>query len=421
MTFARTLAIALLNLRTHAFRSFLTALGVIFGVGAVVGMMAVSAGAEQEALRELRALGEDLLVSRSLQPTSGQDVSQESRHTAVEYGVTQRDIQHIDRVFDNVLRTIPVRDTRKSIYASGKRTDIRVFGVTPAFLDVTRSRLADSRGRFLEAMDEERFLTTCVLGTRAARRIFGHRDPLGQTIPIGAGAFRVVGLFENPYRVKLGGVYDLDNQILVPLRTANAVFGEAAREMRSGGFENTKVDADYLYVAVRRVEEITQSAARLRAYLAETHPTGDYEIQVPYELMKQREAVQRRASIVLGAIAAISLLVGGIGIMNIMMANVYERTKEIGVRRALGARKRDILLQFLSESVLLTVIGGLVGIGLGYGMAFTVKTQMGMLTVVTPVSVALSFLVAVSIGVVFGTYPAAQAAGIDPIAALRRE
>jgi putative ABC transport system permease protein len=421
MNVFRIMYVALVALWHHLLRSLLTALGVIFGVGAVVGMMAVSEGARREAIREIEALGVDQIIIRSLKPEAGGSVTEEgSGRVAAEYGITARDIAHLAH-FDNVGVLAPVRDLRKPIYSGGERTDVRVFGVTPEFLAVTRSRLVDPRSRFLTALDGEHFNPVCVLGVKAARRLFRFEDPVGQTLHIGAGAFRVVGLFENPYSVKLAGVYDLNNQVLVSLPAANAIFGKVAIESSAGSREQTKVEADFLYVGVRNLDQITNTAGRLRQWLATTHPRNDYEVQVPYELLKQKEAVQRRAAIVLGAIAAISLLVGGIGIMNIMMANVFERIREIGVRRALGARRRDILLQFLTESVLLTALGGLTGVALGYGLAALVSRYGGMETHVTPISVIISVTVALATGVVFGTYPALQAARVDPIQALRAE
>ena len=355
-----------------------------------------------------------------MKPTTGEKIAKQSDRAVVEYGIREANILHLQTAFDNVATAVPVRDVRKSIYVQGSRTDIHAFATTAEFLAMSRSVLADPRGRFFSDLDSEKAQAICVVGCAAAVTLFGFEDPLQSTVKIGSMPFRVVGVLENPYGLKVAG-YDIESQIFLPLRAADAFFGKTSRSASAGSFENVKVEADLLYVRVRDVGQIGNTAARLRTYLAETHPEADVEVQVPYELLRQKEAQQRIWAIVLGAIAAISLLVGGIGIMNIMMANVYERTREIGTRRALGAKKRDILIQFLMESLLLTVLGGLLGIGLGAGLAQAVTAYGGMSTVVTHASMGLAMGISTAVGAVFGTYPAWTAANLDPILALRKE
>jgi putative ABC transport system permease protein len=420
--FYRTVQISGRDLISHAFRSALTALGVIFGVGAVIGMMAISEGARQQSISGIEALGIDNIVVHSRKSTSGSNASTEgSVYTAAAYGVTERDIAHIKKVFENVKLVVPVRDTRKSIYVQGKRSDINVFATTPEFIAMSKSRQWDSRGRFICDLDGASVNAVCVIGKTAARKVFQFHDPIDKDISIEGQPFRVIGVFENPQSVKMLGELDLNNQIFIHLETANAVFGKTSRQKSSGSVESTKVEADWLYINVIDKTQIENTAARLRTYLQTLHPLNDYEVQVPYELLKQKEATQLIFTIVMASIAAISLLVGGIGIMNIMMANIYERTKEIGTRRALGAKKRDILLQFLTESVLLTTIGGIVGVGLGVGMAHFVTHMANWPTEVTWMSIIISLGVSVIVGVIFGTYPAWKAANLDPITALRTE
>lgn len=419
MRFSRTAQLALWDLSGHAFRSFMTGLGVMFGVGAVVAMMAVSEGASIEERRRIEAQGIDNITIRSVKPTEGAADQEGSRSTALEYGVTARDIRHIGRTFENVDFLAPVRDTRFTVYAHGKATDMRVFGVTPQFLSLSNSDM--SEGRFITPLDADRLAPVCVVGRTAARHLFRFNAPLGQTVTVGNAAFKVVGVLYNPHESRMLGNRNLNDQIYIPYSTAMSLFSTTARVRSAAGRENTKVEADWLYIRVRDREQIENTRARLESYLAMAHDARDYEIVVPYAELKQLRAAEATSKIVLASIAAIALLVGGIGIMNIMMANVYERIREIGTRRAIGAKKRDILLQFLLQAVLLTSLGGLIGITIGLGIAGGISRFAGMETQVTAMSVVLSFGVSVLVGVVFGTYPAWKAANLDPITALRTE
>lgn len=420
MQVTRTIQIALSDLISHAFRSLLTALGVIFGVGAVIAMMAISEGAKKAQLADIEALGIDNIVIRSVQPQGGVVTAGNSQYSAFSYGITERDISHIKRVFENIRLVVPVRNTKQPIRKGGVVTDVHCFATVPIFLSFSNSHIAGMRGRFFTERDGELANPVCVVGKAAARTLFTYHDPLGQNLRIGGQIFRVIGVLDNPNESKILEVH-LNNQVYIHQRTAASLFGKTVREQKAGGGQTTRVDADFLFVGVSEVADIENTAARLRTYLAEVHKQKDYEVQVPFELLKQKEEMLRRAKIVMVSIAAISLLVGGIGIMNIMMANIYERTKEIGTRRALGARKLDILVQFLSESVLLTSFGGVMGVATGFGLAALVQYQYGMETVVTSLSVIVSLGVSVLVGVGFGTYPAWKAANLDPITALRTE
>ena len=409
-----------MGLTSHALRSFLAALGVVLGVAAVVAMMAISEGARRESLEQIEALGIDNIVVVSEKPPPGSGLASGRRESYVEdYGIRNAELDHIRAAFENVKTLVSIRNMRKNVYAQGRRTDVRLMATTPEFLSITKSKLVDPRSRFLSAQDAIKRKAVCVLGTTAARKLFRFHDPIGQTISIANISFQVVGLFENPLYSRLAGAHDLNNLIYVPLETANAVYGATLRSPAER--KMIHVEIDYLYIRVRDVEQIRNTAARLKTYLAQSHDVLDYRIQVPYELMKQKEATQRTFTIIMASIAAISLLVGGIGIMNIMLANIYERTREIGTRRALGARKKDILIQFLAESVLLTSIGGCLGLAMGVGMASLVELYAGWDTAVTFISVFVSLMVAILTGVGFGTYPAWKAANLDPIDALRHE
>jgi len=418
---ARMLKMTLLNLSCHAFRALLAALGVVLGVGAVVAMMAISEGGRRESIERIRVMGIDNIVIRSVKPVQELASQADSRSgTVSEYGLRARDVAHLLETFENIRVIVPVRDMQQRIFVRGLRSNVRMMATTPEFLPVTFSEIADSRGRWIADLDEQRCNPVCVVGVDAARTLFGIGDPLGQTVSAGGGTFDVVGVLRNTRGAKLAGQHDLNNLVYIPFATGDAVFGRMIPV--EGSFrERISVDYDFLYVKVISVDSLPDTVKRLRTYLDKTRDVHDFELQVPYELMLQEEATQRVFRIVMGSIAAISLLVGGIGIMNIMLANIFERTREIGTRRALGARKRDILAQFLLESTILTGIGGGIGLCVGIAIAAAVQHFAQMRTAVTLPSILLSLSVSIATGILFGTYPAWKAATLDPIEALRHE
>mgnify|MGYP003617745267 FL=1 len=412
------------SLTRHLVRSLLATLGIVLGIAAVVAMLAIGEGGRREALHQIASQGVDNNILRSVKPAEG-NVTQTTRSYTQRYGITQRDVEHIAAVFENVRLLVPVMEVRREIFLGQASTDIKAIATTPDFLEVTRCRLVDRRSRFLAPTDGKILDPICVVGVKAARRLFGHRDPIGQTIAIGNASFRVVGLMESPGGGRIGGQLELNNIVCMPLETATSLWGGITVRMGRGMAE--RVDYDYLYLAAKNVNAIPSTAGRLRTYLRETHAQVDYEVQVPYELLQSAQRTQRIFTVVMTSIAAISLLVGGIGIMNIMLANIFERTREIGVRRALGARKRDILWQFLAESVLLTSIGGGLGAGLGIATAAAAEWisrmggETGLKAVVTSESLIVALAVSVITGITFGTHPAWKAAQLDPLTALRHE
>jgi len=395
-----------LSLKHHAFRSLLAMLGVVLGVAAVVGMLAVSEGARVESIERIRQQGVDNIILHSEKPKANQTGGE----TIFFYGISKEDLNHFRTVFENVKKVVPVVDSRKTIYVNGLPSDVLVLGTTPDFLLISRSENADPRGRWLLESDRIRSEMVCSVGVDAARQLFGLEDPLGKTVFVYGVRFRVVGLLKNPLRSKLAGKYDINNMVYIDYETLLSIFNRDAME----------VEADYVYVQVKDLAYLKNTASRVRAYLSETHEIPDYTISIPYELMQAEQATQRVFAVVMGSIAAISLLVGGIGIMNIMLANIYERTKEIGTLRALGAPRQTILTQFLFEAVTLTAIGGLLGVLIGFLIALLIKYSAGMPTIVTPGSVIVALTVSILTGIIFGTHPAWKAANLSPIEALRR-
>jgi putative ABC transport system permease protein len=427
--------LALRDLSLHKFRSALATLGIILGVSSVVGMLSISEGARREAIEGIERLGIDNILLRSVKPSAADQsaVAGGKKRTVFEYGLLRRDRDHIRRTYDGMRWTVGVRDMRKNLYApGGTQLDLRVMATEPEYLQITRSSI--ERGRFLEWLDAAEVQKVCVLGSEAARKLFAFQNPLGSWVRIGSDWFRVVGILQNRAAVKAGGGEDINRYVFIPLATAERLYGTQSIQTDAGApgtgtrsrgpiapIKTTRVEFDSIVIRMDDTNTVPATAARLSCYLSKTHKLRDYEIIVPMELMRQKEATLRTFAIVMAAIAGISLLVGGIGIMNIMLANVRERTREIGTRRALGARRAEIMRQFLIEAGVLTTLGGVAGVVFGYGLARIVTHYAQWPTVVTTTSLILGVGVSTAVGIASGLWPARQAAAIDPIEALRSE
>jgi putative ABC transport system permease protein len=417
--FVREIELGIKNLILHRTRSLLTMLGMVFGVGSVIAMLAVGEGASKEALEQIRLLGSNNVILSTVKPP--EDSSQSRGRTLMSiYGLLYADEARIAETFAAVERTVPVRLLRKEGRLGGQAMELRVVGTTPAWFDLVRRPVL--AGRPLLPQDLEQQANVAVLTDAAARRLLGGSHTLGQAVRIGDSYFQVVGIVES-LTGRSGGVQTPDqaNDAYIPLTTARAYFGDIIVERTAGASRRELVELHEILVQVRTVAEVEDTAAGIGAMLARFHPQEDYELRVPLALLRQAEATKRTFNIVLGSIAAISLLVGGIGIMNIMLASVTERTREIGIRRAIGAKRRQIITQFLVETVVLSTSGGLIGIGVGFFLPWLVTLVAGMPTQITALSMVLSLGISMGVGVVFGLYPAVRAARLDPIQALRHE
>ena len=420
------------NLLLHKLRSLLTVLGVILGVSSVISMLSIGEGSKKEALERIRQLGANNVIVRSIKP--GQNGGQEddsssatSQQTSrvLEYGLKHTDYERLTATLPTIKTAVPIALVIQDAQRLHRRiANCRILGTTPEYLAV--KNLSIRRGRFVTDVDNYNTWNVAVLAAGAAERLFKFEDPIGQTILLGNDVYRVIGVLATqgsgnatPGAV---GVQDFNDDIYIPLTCAQHRFGEM-QQIRSAGsrsFEMTQLNE--ITLTVHDQQYVSQTAAMVRTLIEQTHPNkDDFEIQVPLELLHQAEQEKRIWNLVLGCIAGISLLVGGIGIMNIMLASVTERTREIGVRRALGARRWDITFQFLVETVLLSSAGGIMGVIVGVTIPFLVSYFANLETIISIWFVALAFGISVGIGIVFGIYPARRAALMDPIEALRHE
>ena len=404
-------ASSLESLRAHSLRSALTMLGIIFGVGAVIAMLSIGAGAEREALEMIDALGmRNILVEAKDYPRENDLVEVRKKSP----GLLARDADAIaDAVpgVDAVIRKVMVEPYK--VLSPRGRGKPRVIGVSYDYPKLVRLDLAE--GRFLDAEDEAAFAQVCVIGDKVRRDLFGFGPALGQALKVNEEWLTVVGVLAMSAR-------DREVQGFKITGTANDVYLPVTTAERKFSMRPLKSPLDELVVAMRPDAPVQETAAVLTGLLDRLHGgADDYTVVVPEALLAQSRKTQRLFDLVMGCIAGISLLVGGIGIMNIMLATVLERTGEIGVRRALGATRIDIRNQFMIESFLLSVLGGLVGILMGVAIARGVAFYAGWRTIVTLTSIALSTGVSMSVGLGFGLYPAVRAARLDPIEALRHQ
>ncbi len=417
--FARNIWLGVENLLLHKLRSFLTMLGVVFGVGSVVAMLAVGEGASREALEQIRKLGRDNIIISSVKSAEEEQSSTTHSHMSI-YGLTYDDEQRIAESFADIKQTAPVKLTRKESRLGERAMELRVVGTTPEWFElVPREILA---GREIKQADQERKAPVAVLTEFGARKILATESTVGQTLKIGGDQFEGIGIVKNESG-QAGNIQvpDQEVDVYIPLEVAKRYFGDIFTKRTSGGDEREKVELHQIIVQVDNPKRVEATAAGIQRMLEQFHKKGDYKVSVPLALLKQAEATKRRFNIVLGSIAGISLLVGGIGIMNIMLASVTERTREIGIRRAIGAKRRQIVYQFLIETVVLSTTGGLIGLAVGRIIPILITYFSGMATMVTWMGVLLPLFVSVSIGIVFGLYPAINAAKVDPIVALRHE
>jgi len=417
--FLRNVLLGIDNLLLHKLRSFLTMLGVVFGVGSVVAMLSVGEGASKEALEQIRKLGSNNIIINAVKSVDEMSDSTTHSHMSI-YGLTYEDYDRISESFNTIKQAVPVKLMRKNSRLGERSMELRVVGTTPAWFElVPREVIA---GRVLMPSDEQNRSPVAVFTEFGARKLLATENTIGQSVRIGGDCFEIVGIVKS--ESGLAGNIQIPDQevdVYVSIDVAQKYFGDINSKMTSGSYEREKVELHQIIVEVTDTENVESTAGAIEEMIKRFHKKKDYLISVPLVLRQQAEATKRRFNIVLGSIAGISLLVGGIGIMNIMLASVTERTREIGIRRAIGAKRKQIISQFLIETIVLSTIGGLIGIGIGVLVPWLITYFSGMPTVVTPMSIVLPMVISVSVGIIFGLYPAVRAAQVDPIVALRHE
>ncbi|MBB5030581.1 ABC transporter permease [Prosthecobacter vanneervenii] len=419
----RTLSLGIKTIWLHKLRSFLTALGVVFGVASVVAMLAIGEGASYEAQEQIRKLGSQNIILSSVKPPDGQGSSGESRSMISEYGITLRDIQQIRQTVPDIHVVVPSRYISENIWNLDRSIDGQVMGVLPIYPEMRNRRI--TQGRFFNDLEMKDTVPVCVINQTVADRLFMLSTPVGKSVRVKGFYYKVIGIIEDEGQsvgTDAGGASASASspaQIMIPFSTLMDQYGEVFFRFRTGSFEAEKVQFHEAVIRVDDVNKVESRAEAIRHLMTSNHKKEDWRIIVPVELLKQAERTKQIFSIVLGSIAAISLLVGGIGIMNIMLASVTERTREIGIRRALGARQNDIVVQFLIETVLLAGVGGVLGVVLGLSIPLAVTKFAGVTTVIKMWSPILAFSISVLTGVAFGIYPARRAAQMNPVEALR--
>jgi len=422
------------ELMANKMRSLLTMLGVIFGIASVIAMVSIGAGARQEALEQIKLMGINVIQINRVSLTG--DLALQAQRDSPR-GLTYGDALALRKLYADAREVVPVCRVFAEVRREGKAISARVFGTTPTYLPA--ARLALAQGRFLDDHDLDQRARVCIIGSDIARTTFFAEEPLGQLLRIGTQDFLVVGVLQERSVAagrELVALRDMNQDIYLPITVAMDEFQiyveqaippdtRAFSQLLARMAERPPLDQRPVTQIIVQVANETQTweAARVARRILDRRHKGvpDYEVVIPAELLRQSQRTQRIFNIVMGAIASISLVVGGIGIMNIMLATVSARAREIGIRRCVGASRPDIARQFLIECLVITSIGGLLGIILGVQMARLISDYAGWRTIVSGQAVLLSLFVAVTTGLVFGLYPALRAAAIEPMEALRAE
>ena len=421
----------------NKFRSILTALGIIFGVAAVIAMMAIGAGARQEILNQIKMVGVNNIViaPKVLEPEEKAEQEEEEQATnrkkKFSPGLTLGDAESIVKILPGIERISPEVVYNSYVVKSGKRRAAKFSGVTPAFFEVFNLNL--QQGEMFNRHQLETGQPVCIIGPEIRARFFPQENPIGKKLKCGNLWLTVIGELKSRFvskdAYKSLGVSEFNNTVFVPIKTIllryrdRSLVTRANINRQSDNNKNKNYNQlDKIIVQMNESSQLATSAEIIRRLVKRRHMgEDDFEVKIPELLLKQQQRTRDIFNIVLGAIASISLIVGGIGIMNIMLASVMERIREIGVRMAIGARRSDIIFQFVAEATIISITGGFIGVILGVVIAEVIQRVTGILTLVSPVSIFVSFGVSASVGIVFGLMPARKAAKQDPVTSLRHD
>jgi putative ABC transport system permease protein len=443
MLFFRTWLLGVKSMMLHPMRSALTVLGIFIGVASVIWLLAIGEGISQEAQKQIEGLGADNIMVRSVKPLNPPNA--DANTFILPYGLLREDYDLIVETIPTIRSAIPIREMRREVRYADRTIEGRVVGCTPEYAEVTHLDVA--RGHFVTDAEVKLQENVCVLASKVVDRLFPYEDPIGRRIFLQEHSdyYRVVGIVRdrNP-TAAIGGsldAQDFSNDVYIPISTLRRRIGDTIVVRRSGAREGESIELNQITLRIDSIENVPRTAELVFESLQRNHgKIQDVAVIVPLELLEQARRTRIMFMVFMGLIAAVSLVVGGIGIMNIMLATVTERTREIGIRRALGARRRDIIRQFLVETIALSILGGFTGVIGGYACRPVVAAAREAIRwynaalidslpdvvrevdpIIVPLSIPLAFSISVVIGVMFGLYPAYRAAQMDPIEALRHE